>query len=756
VTASPPPGSRVDTTSALRRRLEAVAALVVYGLAVPWLFRSWFFSDDLLPATPGPLQAMIEADLNLNIWILAWTAHAALAEPLRLLDGNIFHPATNTIVGSENMLAHLPFTAPALALGGDALTMLKVFLVESFALSGFGMFLYVRHHTRQWWPAMIAGAAYTFTAFRVETVPQPQYLGMAFFPLALLSIDLYLETARRRWLGALLGALVLQALSCVYIGFFTFLLYPVYALVGVARTATGATEFRNRLLALALAGVGAALVLIPLAAPYALAQRTGMIPEHDLRLLQIASWSPELFFSTEFTWRVGPVAIVLVMLGLLARARPQSKAPLAERAGPESRFPSTERSRPEAALWITLAVAGLLALGPTIVLGGLELPLPYRLARQWIPGFASIRVPIRFILMVAALLAALAGMAFGRWSAGRARPMVAVTGTLLTLFCIWAAAPTPHAVAPSGLASESARVYSWLSRQTGEGAVLEIPGQSTEQDLIGNLRNSRYMVASTRHWRPLLNGYTAYPPTSAGFYSAAIRELPSRSALDLLVAASDLRWLVLHRNELTAREARRWPDGPIAGLTPVARFGASEVFVVDRPAVPIRREDVGERMEAATDTLEGTPRSILGPACARGRILDVEWPEHVPLFLHASRIPVRIRNEGDCTWPALGLLPTRLVGLHYRWFGPGGEALENEPEPPLFRLLADVAPGATSEGAIMLAPPRGGPGPRTLEVRLVQDGSPTPIATVRNRVRVGGRATGVDSGGNAQEVAPTL
>ena len=87
---------------------------------------------------------------------------------------------------------------------------------------------------------------------------------------------------------------------------------------------------------------------------------------------------------------------------------------------------------------------------------------------------------------------------------------------------------------------------------------------------------------------------------------------------------------------------------------------------------------------------------------------------------------------------------------------PAGDALENEPEPPLFRLLGDVPPGATSEGAIMLAPPRGGPGLRTLEVRLMQDGSPTPIATLRERLQVGGTAVGAHSGGDAQKMAPAL
>src|SRR5690606_8946346 len=134
-------------------------AAVLYAFAVPWVYRPWFTARDAFPHATDLMGPLTDADLFLNVWILAWIAHAAWTDPARLLDGNIFHPAAGTIVGSENMLAHLPFTAPVLAATGDAVTMLKAYVFESVVLSGLGMFLYVRHHTRSFAAALVAGAA---------------------------------------------------------------------------------------------------------------------------------------------------------------------------------------------------------------------------------------------------------------------------------------------------------------------------------------------------------------------------------------------------------------------------------------------------------------------------------------------------------------------------------------------------------------------------------------------------------------------
>lgn len=709
----------------LERSAPVIGAALLYGVAVPWVFRSWFLTADLIPHTPGAVGAMIDADLYLNIWILAWIAHAALFDPAQLLDGNIFHPALNTIAGSENMLAHVPFTAPALAISGSALTMLKVYVFESFVLSGLGMFLYVRHHTKSDWAALVAGAVYTFTPFRVETIPQPQYLGMAWLPLALLAVDLHLEDGRKRWLVAFAGALVLQALSCVYIGFFAFILCPVYVLVRAIGTSHEGTGWIAPTTRLAFSMIGAAIVLIPAALPYLHARSEGMIPAHDLVFIQAASWAPSLFFSKSFLFRAGAVTVGLVALGFVFRVLRGSPRPA-----------DGERPGPATALWVVALVASVLAAGPYLALSETAaLPLPYVALYELVPGFSSIRVPIRFILIVAACLAALAGLAFARLARDRSGVAAGISAVLLTGMAVFASAPRPQPAMAAHLDPAHSEAYRWLAAQPGSGAVLEIPGQSTEQDVIGNIRNGRYMVGSTIHWRPILNGYTAYPPPSAGFYSAAIRELPDARALQLLVETSDLEWILVHRGALTPQEAVRWPREAPPGLEHVATFGDTEVFAVKLERKRDWRREVDMRMTGATDSLYRTTLAPLAPACRRGS-LTVDAPVRIPPFPLARRVPVVVRNESDCVWPAAGLLEAGLVGLDYLWIPPEGAPETDQLPVPFFRLLADIPPAGEEPGAVMLWPPKGAPGLWTLEVRLRQMGVAEPIATARRPIEV--------------------
>src|SRR5205814_934677 len=213
----------------------ALAATLFFAAATPWVLRPWFTARDALPRAEGPMGGMLDADLSLNVWILGWTAHAILTDPAHLFDGNIYYPAPNTIAGSENMLAHLPVTVPALAATGNVLVALKAMALESFVLAGLAMFLLVHHHTRDAGAALLAGAAYTFAPWRVHTLPQPQYLGAQYLPLALLAVDCWLERRRVRALAGLAAALALQALACLYLGYFAFVAVPVYALVRLAR-----------------------------------------------------------------------------------------------------------------------------------------------------------------------------------------------------------------------------------------------------------------------------------------------------------------------------------------------------------------------------------------------------------------------------------------------------------------------------------------------------------------------------------------
>jgi len=109
-------------------------AALLFVVVTPWVLRPWFLARDLLPRDVGTFAPMENADLYLNVWILAWIARAAANDPTALFDGNIFYPAANTIAGSENMLAHLPVTVPVMAATGSALAVLKAMALGASAV----------------------------------------------------------------------------------------------------------------------------------------------------------------------------------------------------------------------------------------------------------------------------------------------------------------------------------------------------------------------------------------------------------------------------------------------------------------------------------------------------------------------------------------------------------------------------------------------------------------------------------------------
>jgi hypothetical protein len=724
-TAHPEPRPRTRTATAARAAAEALAAAVLYALATPWVLRPWFLSRDSLPHVPGAFGTMADADLYLNVWILAWIAHAAVTDPARIYDGNIFHPAPNTIAGSENMLAHLPVTAPVLAWTGNALTMLKAFVLESFVLSGVAMFLFVRHHTRSAPAALLAGAAYTFTAFRAATVPQPQYLGIQYLPLALLFVDLWLERRRALFLVGLALAIALQALACVYVGFFALVTVPIYAAVRLL-------DVRERR-AGAAAGIGAAfagglVALVPVALPYLRARAEGMIPEHDPAMIRSFSWPPWAYLSWSFAERAGIVPLVVVALDLGGRLLRGARAEL------------WRTTSPERALWAVVAAGVLLSAGPVLEVAGLSLPMPYLALYHLVPGFSSVRVPVRFAIVVAAGIAALSGFAFARWTQRLAPSLRAGAALALALGCVVAAAPRPVPVVPARLGTHASPVYRWLAEQPEPGAVLEVPSNASAEDVIGNLRNGRYMVASTIHWRPLVNGYTAYPPPAAPLLAAGIREMPRPEAIALLAEVADLRWVLVHRNEMTREEARPWREESLPGLELVRRFDDVDLYRVTHPAPRSRAAELVARSRTpAADTLEGTPTATLDADCRAARLVEVDAPAQMLPVPLPRRVRVRIANDSGCRWPAVGVRSDGLVALTYRWTSPSGEV---HAPGPASRLLQDVAPRSTVDTTLLVTPPAGEPGTWRLEVVLFQRGLDAPLATAVREVVLRAPASG--------------
>ncbi|MFP6664614.1 MAG: hypothetical protein VCC00_10470 [Deltaproteobacteria bacterium] len=697
---------------------KGLLALLAFSVVVPWLLRPWFLAGDLLPASELSLGMMEDTDLYLNIWILSWVARAATELSSELFGGNIFFPAANAIAGSENMLAHLPVTAAVWMATGQALAVFKAMVFESFVLSGLAMWAFVYFHTRSFAAALLAGAAFTFAPWRVQNIPHPQYLGFQYLPLALLGVDLWLDSGRKRALLVLSAGLALQALACLYLGLFTFLVVPLYILVRLAQQPTGRLRATIGLL---LAGVAGVVLAAPVALPYLAARASGMISAYEIGVSGDWSFEPWWYLGTPFLHRVGAPLLLLIAGDLLLRlvgrwqGRPR---PLA---------------RAEIALWAIALWALWLSAGPDPHLpGGLPLPTPYGLLQAIVPGFGELRGPGRFFMVVAAALAGIGGFAAARLLA-RAGAGGAALFTLVGLaaFAVAGARAPAHVVA-AGLGESRKAVYDLLAQAPPGGPILELPATATERDIVGDHRNARYMLASTLHWRPLLGGMTGHNPPVAAFYNAIVRRLPAPDALAALTRVVEVDRLVLHRDEFLPYrgfEEALWAGELPAGLASEVRIDSTEVFRVTQKAPSGWRATLERQMQGeAQQSFDGISVSPLAPACRQARIESVDAPTVVAMVPVPIVIPVVFRNQSACAWPGFAVHPTGLVGLSYRWVDPAGNEILY-PAPAFSPLIADIRPGERVASSVVVQPVGGPDGEWTLRIELVQWGSGDPLAT---------------------------
>jgi hypothetical protein len=206
------------------------------------------------------------------------------------------------------------------------------------------------------------------------------------------------------------------------------------------------------------------------------------------------------------------------------------------------------RARPWA---LVAALFAILALGPTLQVGGVDrgVPLPYTLF-QYVPFLSVARVPDRLSLVVTLSLAILVGIAlvslsrrFGGRIGARAR-VAAVVALVAVLLIEHLAIPFPlEAVSPPPF-------YQRLAASGEPGTVLELP--YCKQCSLTNYRQ-------TVHERPTIGGYIsrrlAYPIRESPLYRELSTDPDITPAVgqdvvgQQILAYAEVRWLVVFRAE---------------------------------------------------------------------------------------------------------------------------------------------------------------------------------------------------------------
>jgi hypothetical protein len=148
----------------------------------------------------------------------------------------------------------------------------------------------------------------------------------------------------------------------------------------------------------------------------------------------------------------------------------------------------------------------------------------YRYLHAAIPLFQAVRVLAHLGQVVLLMIAVLAGYGVASlqhaWKHARSWPVVAVS--LLVLV-------NGEALrAPMGYVwfDDVPAIYDVLATEPG-AVVAEVPFPMPQQWFL----NGQYMVNSTRHWRPILNGYSGFRPESYYTSYEAMRGFPSEPSL---------------------------------------------------------------------------------------------------------------------------------------------------------------------------------------------------------------------------------
>ena len=530
-------------------RHPILASLVFFSAIA--VVHTWPLASD-----PAHLTRHDNRDSLLNEWIIAWVAHQAPRDPLHLFDANVFYPEHDTLAYSEAMILQSAMGAPLLWLGASPVLTYGLLLLAGFALTGWSMSLVVHRWTGHWTAGLVSGLVFGFSAHTLTRLPHLQAQHAEFLPVVLLALDEVLSRATSRAAVVLAMSFVLQSLASVYL-----LVFTLFACVAgvVARVAElNRAQLTPVVGKLALAGVSAAVVLIPFLLPYWHANSQGLTRGLAEATHFAATWKDYLSTPSNFHYPLWskrffdgsgsalfPGALGLA-LSILTLARG-----VAFRDG-------------RARMCLVIGLVGVvLSFGPKVP--------GYALLYSAVPLLRGIRATARFGYLATFGVAVLAG--FGvvivrAWTPPRAWPVVAAA--LITI------AGIEQLAAPIGYRRFDgiAPIYRYLAQTVGTVAV-EIPFFGPQ----GAQHHATYMLNSTAHWRPILNGYSGFQPASFHRNAETLGDFPDERSIAKLREIG-VTHVFVHIDELSAAALDRL--AATMDLEPVETFGSIQLFRLTR------------------------------------------------------------------------------------------------------------------------------------------------------------------------------
>jgi hypothetical protein len=448
-----------------------------------------------LATNPAVLSRNDNGDAMLNEWILAWVVHQLPRDPLHLFASNIFYPARDTLAFSEPLIVPAMLGAPVLWLGGSPVLNYNLLLLAGFTLTALSAYAVTYSWTDDRLAAIVTGSLFAFNTHTLTRIAHIQGIHAYGLPLALLFADRLIAQPSLR--PALLLA-VSMAILAYTSGYLLVFATVMIAVVLIVRAGEWLPRTRRTSAAFAGATIVTAVMVLPIALPYRrVAAEQGMVRsieavrEYSATLagylaaagrIHFHTWSGRFFENPVDSFFPGVMAIILAAVAIAAAVRQRT-------------------TRARVVMLVAIGLVGfLLSLG-------LQTPL-YAIVYSVLPPMAGLRAAARFGNLFLLAMAVLAGLGLAamrqRWIGAR-----------------WSTAAAVAAIAIVNLEALRApyeyrrfegipRIYDVLARETGPVVLAETPFYPPH----AIFENAEYVLNSTAHWRPLMNGYSGYVPES--------------------------------------------------------------------------------------------------------------------------------------------------------------------------------------------------------------------------------------------------
>ncbi len=409
------------TDPVANRRWRTLAAFGLFYAAITLVMTQPLVNLAALATASYP------GDARLIIWTLAWDNHAVLARA-PLFGANMFFPSASSLDYAEHHFGISLFTLPIYAITRNPTLGYNLVWLSAWVLNALSMHALLWHYTRRHLAAMVGAVIFAFSFYNMHhAIGHLQLIWTWLMPLSILLFERWTRrpTAARAALWAV--ALILQVLSCWYVGVMALLATGLLAVWRLAFDARG--QWTRRVVTLAVIALAGAAVVWPFAAHYRSLQPAGLAElagnSADWRSYLVPPentlagqwWLSHLGAGPRWIWGertlfVGWIALVLAAVG----------AAVAWRAS-ANRF-----------AWAYLPVTGIalaLSFGPSWPQGAGN----YRLFDLFmrLPALGGFRAPGRFALLVLLGLSLLAATGVAHWQRRYGRAVVAIVLLLVPL-----------------------------------------------------------------------------------------------------------------------------------------------------------------------------------------------------------------------------------------------------------------------------------------------------------------------------------